>query len=84
MATKLEVPSQVVATAALAILRNTNFSKTARSAAGLSLSQRLASEKNTSSILSTVALNALRSKSASKSSMIAAGYDLTQRSNGKR
>ena len=84
MASKSEVTSKRAATAASNVLRNSNASKTAKSAAGSALSQHRAPPKVTSTMAATAASTALRSAGSSKSTKTAAGSALTQRTTRKK
>ena len=79
MATKPELTSQLAAVAASKVLHRSDSSKSAKTAAGSALSQRLAPSRITSTVAATAAAKALRNERASKASKTAAGSALTQR-----
>lgn len=84
MATKREVTSRTAAYAASKVLRSSDGSKSAKSAAGSALSQRNAPPKVTSASAASAASKALRNPNSSKLAKTSAGSALTQRAGKKR
>lgn len=77
MVTKSELTSQWVATAVSKVLSDPRSSKSAKSAAGSALTQRLPPSKATSPDVAAAVAKVLANKRFSKSSKVAAGSDLT-------
>ena len=81
---KKEVTGKKAASVASKVLKNPAASKSAKSAAGSTLSQTKAPTKETGKKAGTAASKTLKSSTATKAAKTSAGSALTQRSNKKK